>query len=95
MKTTRERIAQLGINERHAVSLLQRRARYAQTRDRPKVWPGTRLEDIPGIRYAGYGAWRASFHDLHADLIALRTAGSLGDAAAYVDAWCRLNHLRA
>jgi len=62
---------------------LNRRQRYQQRRDRPKVWPGDRLaccrwsyrQPDPVI-----DAWCATL--AHPD-----------STAAYVTAWCRLNHL--
>ena len=49
MKTLKSLIAARGINEAHAVSLLNRRARYAQSRDRVKVFASTPLDSIPGF----------------------------------------------
>ena len=96
MKTFESLIAQLGINEAHAVSLLNRRARYAQSRDRTKVFASTPLGSIPT-------PWnnKAAVHDINADLLTLKLADAMDIAQMpnrtrdYVAAWCRLNHLKA
>jgi hypothetical protein len=62
---------------------LNRRRRYQQRLDRPKVWPGDRLADCRwGYRQPDpvIDAWCATL--AHPD-----------STAAYVTAWCRLNHL--
>ena len=63
---------------------LNRRRRYHQTLDRPKVWPGNTV----GLCRWGYrqpdaviNAWCATL--AHPD-----------STEAYVAAWCNLNHLR-
>ena len=63
---------------------LNRRRRYRQTLDRPKVWPGNTV----GLCRWGYrqpdaviDAWCATL--AHPD-----------STEAYVAAWCNLNHLR-
>jgi len=88
MKTAKQLIAARGINEAHAVALLNRRARYAQSRDRTKVYASTPLDSIPGLFYYG--------RDNNAvDLGALIHAGNTGNTKLYVTSWCRLNHLKA
>ena len=47
MKTLKSLIAARGINEAHAVTLFNRRARYALQRDRTKVYALTPLGSIP------------------------------------------------
>jgi AraC-like DNA-binding protein len=87
MKTLKTLIAERGINERHAVTLLNRRARHAMTRDRTKFYASTPLNRIPWVR---------NIHETSADLATLRMAASdrqLISTAQYVAAWCRLNHL--
>ena len=63
---------------------LNRRRRYHQTLDRPKVWPGT-AADLCRWAYrqpdAVIDAWCVTL--AHPD-----------STAAYVAAWCHLNHLR-
>ena len=88
MKTLSELIAARGINEAHAIGLLNRWARYAQSRDRVKVFASTPLDSIPGLFYYG--------RDNNAvDLGALIYAGNTGNTKLYVTVWCRLNHLKA
>jgi|PlaIllAssembly_1097288.scaffolds.fasta_scaffold127484_2 hypothetical protein len=88
MKTLKALIAERGINERHAVTLLNRRARHAMTRDRSKVFASTPFGSLP---------WSSrSIPDQNADLMTLRLAAGedqLITTAQYVAAWCRLNHL--
>ena len=62
-----------GINEAHAVNLLNRRARYALQRDRTKVYALTPLGSIPvfGRRADGRAM---SVHDINADLLTLKLA---------------------
>lgn len=91
MKTMKTLIAQLGIDEAHEVRLINRRARYAMTRDRTKVYASTPLGSIPVFGYPDRSY--VNVHDINADLQQLRIAGSLGETDAYVAAWCRLNHL--
>jgi hypothetical protein len=62
---------------------LKRRQRYRQNLDRPKVWPGDRLA---GCRW-GYRQPDAVIDAWHA------TLAQPEGTAAYVTAWCRLNHL--
>jgi hypothetical protein len=97
MKTLKQAIADLGINEAHAVKLMKRRARAALLRDRTKVYATTPLGSIPVF---GAGV---SVHTIGADLLTLRLAGARSDfqirpvpvsTADYVAAWCRLNHLK-
>lgn len=98
MKTLKSLIAARGINEAHAVSLLNRRQRAALQRDRVKVYASTPLGSIPVF---GAGV---SVHTINADLLTLKLAASdpaqqlqqvLITPAQYVAAWCRLNHLKA
>ena len=96
MKTAKQLIAQLGINEQHAVKLLNQRARYALQRDRTKVYASTPLGSIP----CRVDNRLLDMHTINADLITLRVAGM--DIAQmpnrtrdYVASWCRLNHLKA
>jgi hypothetical protein len=101
MKTLKSLIADLGINEQHAVSLMRRRARAALLRDRTKVYASTPLGSIPvfGRRADGRAM---SVHDINTDLLTLKLAASdpaqqlqpvIISTAQYVAAWCRLNHL--
>jgi hypothetical protein len=97
MKTAKQLIAQLGINEEHAVSLLNRRARYAMLRDRVKVYASTPLGSVPvfGRRANGRAMTRA---DVSTDLLTLKLASDIlcpmpNRTRDYVAAWCRLNHL--
>ena len=92
MKTLKALIAQLGIDEAHEVRLLNQRARYAMSRDRTKIYPSTPLGSIPVFGRNPDGSY-VNVHDINADLQQMRVAGSLGETAAYVAAWCRLNHL--
>ena len=88
MKTLSQAIADRGINEAHEVSLLRRRARHAQQRDRVKIYASTPLGGIPWCR--------RSVHEKNADLMILRLAAGedqLISTAQYVAAWCHLNHL--
>ena len=96
MKTAKQLIAQLGINESHAVKLLNQRARYALQRDRVKVYALTPLGSVPvfGRRADGRAM---SVHDINADLLTLKLASDeflpMATTRDYVAAWCRLNHL--
>ena len=98
MKTLKSLIAARGISEAHAVSLLNRRARYALQRDRTKVFASTPLSSIPvfGRRADGRAM---SVHDINADLLTLKLASDeflpMATTRDYVAAWCRLNHLKA
>ena len=99
MKTTKQLIAQLGIDEAHAVHLMRRRARAALLRDRTKIYARTPLGSIPvfGRRADGRAM---SVHDINADLITLMLASDTvcpypNRTHDYVAAWCRLNHLKA
>ena len=93
MKTLKALIARLGIDEAREVRLLNQRARYAMSRDRMKVYASTPLGSIPVCCRKPDGSY-VNVHDINADLQQLRVAGSLGETAAYVAAWCRLNHLK-
>ena len=63
---------------------LQRRRRYQQNLDRPKVWPGNAIQhDLAAF-------WLRN-PDEARRLLAL--LGATDDTATYVAAWCRLNHL--
>ena len=102
MKTMKQLIAALGINEAHAIKLLNQRARYALQRDRTKVYASTPLGSIPVFGRRADGAYM-SVHDINADLITLKLAASdpaqqlqpvIITTAQYVAAWCRLNHLK-
>jgi hypothetical protein len=101
MKTLKSLIADRGINEAHAVKLLNQRARYALTRDRTKFYASTPLGSIPAFGRRADGR-AMTVHDINADLITLRLAASdpaqqlqpvIISTAQYVAAWCRLNHL--
>ena len=92
MKTLKALIAQLGIDEAREVRSINRRARYAMTRDRTKIYPSTPLGSIPVFGRKPDGSY-VNVHDVNADLQQLRVAGSLGMTRDYVAAWCRLNHL--
>ena len=90
MKTAKQLIAQLGINEAHEVHLMRQRARAAQSRDRVKVYASTPLGSIPDFFF--YGSVR---DNAAVDLGALIHAGNTGNTKLYVTTWCRLNHLKA
>ena len=99
MKTLSELIAARGIDEAHAVALLNRRARYALQRDRVKVYASTPLGSVPvfGRRADGRAMTRA---DVSTDLLTLKLASDTvcpypERTRDYVAAWCRLNHLKA
>jgi hypothetical protein len=96
MKTLKSLIAARGINEAHAVKLLNQRARHALKRDRTKVYASTPLGSIPVF---GAGI---TVHTINADLLTLKLAASdpaqqlqpvIISTAQYVATWCRLNHL--
>ena len=95
MKTLKSLIAARGINEAHAVALLNRRARYAQSRDRTKVFASTPLGSIP----RRVDNRLTDIHTINADLLTLKLADAMDIAQMpnrtrdYVAAWCRLNHL--
>ena len=97
MKTAKQLIAQLGINEQHAVKLLNQRARYALHRDRTKVYASTPLGSIP----RRVDNRLTDIHTINADLLTLKLADAMDIAQMpnrtrdYVAAWCRLNHLKA
>jgi len=98
MKTLREQIAAIGINEAHEVHLMRRRARAALLRDRTKVYTSTPLGSIPVFGRRADGAYM-SVHDINADLITLKLTSDMAcpypnRTRDYVDAWCRLNHLK-
>jgi hypothetical protein len=84
MKTLAQLIAAHGIDEKHAISLMNNRARYHQRKDRPKVFAGTDVGSIPRTR------WNAE-NEIQFDMTSLRIPESTRD---YVTAWCRLNHLK-
>jgi len=89
MKTLKQSIADLGIDESHAVKLMNRRQRAALLRDRTKVFTTTRLGAISDFCLYPYRNKTA------VDLGALIHAGETNNTALYVKAWCRLNHLKA
>ena len=93
MKTLKTLIAERGMNEVREIVLLNRRARYAQNRDRTKIYASTPLGSITVFGRNPDGSY-VNVHDLNADLQQLRVAGSLGMTRDYVAAWCRLNHLK-
>jgi len=88
MKTLKQAIADLGINEAHAVQLMKRRARAALLRDRTKVFTTTPAGKIP------HSFFYPNRYDAAVDLGALIHAGETNNTALYVKAWCRLNHLK-
>ena len=87
--TLAEAIARKGLDEKHQVRLLRRRARRAERQDRAKVFANTRWASL----YCGY--WASGHHytpDIASrDLATLRNPPSTAD---YVSAWTRLNHLK-
>lgn len=87
--TFAERIAAKGLDEKHQIQLLRRRARYAQSCDRPKLFAN---DSVVGL-YTGYlsNGQRYTPDQASRDLSVLRTTCSTAD---YVAAWCRLNHLK-
>ena len=97
MKTLKALIAQLGIDEAREVALLNRRARYAMSRDRTKVYASSPAPLAFG-RKADGSAY--TMHDVNADMITLKLASDIvcpypERTRDYVAAWCRLNHLKA
>jgi hypothetical protein len=93
MKTLTQLIADRGIDESREVSLMRRRAAYALTRDRTKIYASSH----------GVGAVWGTYtrQAAETDLLVLKLASSTGSAtpdivttADYVHAWCRLNHLK-
>lgn len=84
MTTFKEAIAARGLKEPKLRSV-----RYWNTRpiaDRSKVWPGRKYPGIPNAW--GYGMTTKETVQAFADL------NQTDDAAAYVRAWTRLNHLK-
>jgi hypothetical protein len=96
MKTLSELIAARGIDEAHAVSLLNRRARYSMTRDRMKVYASTPLDKHPMAVEFGRMYFKSTYEakTTAVDIGALIHAGNTGNTKLYVAAWCRLNHLK-
>jgi hypothetical protein len=91
MKTLKTLIAERGIDERHAVTLMNRRARYAMARDRPKVFADTDVgEYFYFLRTRSLRHYSAEEGRIQQDFTSLRIPDS---TAQYVAAWCRLNHL--
>lgn len=91
MRTLKARIAQLGIDEAHEVRLLNRRARYHQRKDRPKVFASTDVGDyFHFLRTRSLRHYSADEGQIQQDFTSLRIPESTRD---YVAAWCRLNHL--
>lgn len=88
--TLAERIKAKGLDEKHQVSLMRRRDRYAQSQDRPKCFATDRTTSL----YTGYWTRGVVYTPDHAsrDLATLRNPPSTAD---YVSAWTRLNHLIA
>lgn len=87
--TLAEAISRKGIDERHQVRLLKRRAHYAQSQDRPKFWTTDKTTSV----YDGYWKHELRYTADHAsrDLATLRNPTC---TAEYVSAWCRLNNLK-
>lgn len=87
--TLAEAISRKGLDEKHQVSLLRRRARRAERQDRPKCFATDRTTSL----YTGYWTRGAVYTPDHAsrDLATLRNPPSTAD---YVSAWTRLNHLK-
>lgn len=83
--TMADRIKAKNIDEKHAVSLLRRRARYQQHLDRPKYFASCTY--IP----TSY-MYNKTQPVIDQDVSSLRNPS---DTATYVSAWCRLNHLTA
>ena len=72
------------MDAKHQISLLRRRSRYQQKKDRPKVWPGAAVP----CRW-DYRQPEAVIDHWLAELV---TPSSI---ASYISAWCHLNHLKA
>lgn len=83
MTTLQQAIVSRGIDERHQLVLLKRRASYAQQLDRPKCFA-----DSPAHTWRGWGMTKRELDT------AKRTIKLANDTKAYVSAWCRLNHLK-
>lgn len=85
--TLAERIAAKGLDEKHQIQLLRRRARYAQSCDRPKLFATERTVSC----YTGTWSRNYTADNASRDLATLRNPSCTAD---YVAAWCRLNHLK-
>lgn len=83
--TMADRIKAKGLDEKHEVGLLRRRARYQQHLDRPKYFASCTY--IP----TSY-MYNKTQPVIDQDVSSLRNPSSTSD---YVSAWCRLNHLSA
>lgn len=83
-------IASRGIDAKRAIRNMRRRANYHQSLDRPKFFSDANIADL----YIGY--WKNgkcyTAEVASQDLVTLKHTA---DTAAYVGAWCRLNHLIA
>ena len=82
--TLAEAISHKGLDDKHQVSLLRRRARRAERQDRTKVFASTPTDKLTGWGYPAN-------HTPALDLYVLRNTVSTAD---YVSAWTRLNHLK-
>jgi hypothetical protein len=84
MATLSDRIKAKGLDEAHELSLLRRRARYAQKIDRAKFFPSSTY--VPSSYM-----YNKPQPVIDRDVFSLRNQASIAD---YVSAWTRLNHLK-
>jgi len=84
MTTLAQVIAARGIDQKHALKNLRRRARYHGRQDRPKVWADG------GVCLYCYSHRK---EDIDRDDAALATLKITQVVAEYVRAWCILNRL--
>ena len=89
MKTTRQLIAELGINESQAIRNMKRRTARAMAKDRPKVFA---TSDASLFESSYLLLRKFTKGQVQQDFTSLRVPGSTDE---YVAAWCRLNHLLA
>ncbi|MBP8789070.1 MAG: hypothetical protein KBH41_16680 [Azonexus sp.] len=81
-------IASRGIDAKRAISNMRRRANYHQYLDRPKFFSDTKAGDLTCYPPYVRESYRKSAEQ---DMVTLKHTT---DTAAYVGAWCRLNHLK-
>lgn len=84
MASLSDRIKAKGLDEKHEVSLLRRRARYAQNIDRPKFFPSSTY--VPSSYM-----YNKPQPVIDQAVFALRNPAGIAD---YVSAWTRLSHLK-
>lgn len=82
-------ISSRGIDAKRAISNMRRRANYRQSLDRPKFFSDAKAGDLACYTPYVRDSYRKSAEQ---DLVTIKHTT---DTAAYVGAWCRLNHLIA